>query len=160
MNRILKNWKTLNFFSCSKQFFHPISFLFRQLPTYMQTVDLAKDFYLFIMFIDRLPTMGRCFITSASLAPCLFLFSYWVGYNWIQIFRSVETDLGRLTLVVAVINGCVYPFLVFSDLTSLSPWGTRIARSFLVALCHLIVRRLKLEAATKSLLHQQVKILE
>ena len=33
------------------------------------------------------------------------------------IVRSVETDLGRLTLVVAVISVDAYPFLAFSDLT-------------------------------------------
>ena len=33
------------------------------------------------------------------------------------IGRSVETGLGRLTLVVAVINVDVYHFLAFSDLT-------------------------------------------
>ena len=33
------------------------------------------------------------------------------------IVRSVETDLRRLTLVVAVISVDAYPFLAFSDLT-------------------------------------------
>ena len=33
------------------------------------------------------------------------------------IFRSVETGLGRWTLVVAVISVDAYPFLAFSDLT-------------------------------------------
>ena len=33
------------------------------------------------------------------------------------IVRSVETSLGRWTLVVAVISVEVYPFLAFSDLT-------------------------------------------
>ena len=33
------------------------------------------------------------------------------------IFRSVETGLGRSTLVVAVISVDAYPFLAFSDLT-------------------------------------------
>ena len=33
------------------------------------------------------------------------------------IVRSVETALGRWTLVVAVISVDAYPFLVFSDLT-------------------------------------------
>ena len=32
-------------------------------------------------------------------------------------FRSVETDLGRWALVVAVISVDAYPFLAFSDLT-------------------------------------------
>ena len=39
----------------------------------------------------------------------------------------------------------------------LSPWGYG-NRCFLVALCHLIGRRLNLEVAIKTLLHQQVKI--
>ena len=34
-----------------------------------------------------------------------------------NIVRYVETDLGRWTLVVGVINVDVYPFLAFSDLT-------------------------------------------
>ena len=33
------------------------------------------------------------------------------------IVRSVETDLGRWTLVVAVISADAYSFLAFSDLT-------------------------------------------
>ena len=33
------------------------------------------------------------------------------------IVRSVETDLGRWTLVVAVISADTYPFLALSDLT-------------------------------------------
>ena len=33
------------------------------------------------------------------------------------IIRSIETDLGRWTLVVAVISVEAYPFLAFSDLT-------------------------------------------
>ena len=33
------------------------------------------------------------------------------------IVRSVETDLGRQMLVVAVISVDAYPFLAFSDLT-------------------------------------------
>ena len=33
------------------------------------------------------------------------------------IVRSVETGLGRWTLVVAVISADAYPFLAFSDLT-------------------------------------------
>ena len=32
------------------------------------------------------------------------------------IFRSVETGLGRLTLMVAVVSVDAYPFLAFSDL--------------------------------------------
>ena len=34
------------------------------------------------------------------------------------IVRSVETGLGRWTLVVAMINVDVYPFLAFSDFSS------------------------------------------
>ena len=34
------------------------------------------------------------------------------------IVRSVETDLGRWKLVVAVISVDAYPFLAFSELTS------------------------------------------
>ena len=72
------------------------------------------------------------------------------------IVRKVETDLGRSTLVVAVISVDSYPFLAFSDLTChLEEYRNR---RFLVALCRLIVRRPNLEVATKRLLHQQVKI--
>ena len=69
------------------------------------------------------------------------------------IVRSVETDLGRLTLVVAVISVDAYLFGGF-----LSFWGMLI---FLgdPALSWLIVRRTNLEVATKRLVHQQVKIL-
>ena len=49
-----------------------------------------------------------------------------------SIVRSVETDLGRWTLVVAVISVDAYPFLTFLDLTC--PWGYR-NKCFLVALC-------------------------
>ena len=55
----------------------------------------------------------------------------------------------------AVISVDAYPFLAFSDLTCHIVYGSRC---FLVALCHLIVRRRNLEAATKRLLHQQVKL--
>ena len=59
-------------------------------------------------------------------------------------------------MVVAVISIDAYPFLAFSDLTChLEDTGIGV---FLVALCHLIVRRLNLEVVTKRLLHQQVKI--
>ena len=58
--------------------------------------------------------------------------------------------------MVAVTSADVYPFLAFSDLTChLQDTGIRC---FLVALCHLIVRRSNLEVATKRLLHQHVKI--
>ena len=53
-----------------------------------------------------------------------------------ESLESVETDLGRKTLVVAVITVDAYPFLGFSDL---SPSGYR-NNCFLVALCLLIVR--------------------
>ena len=43
----------------------------------------------------KIPTLwGRCFITSTSLAPYLFLLG-WLKRNLILIVRSVETDLGR-----------------------------------------------------------------
>ena len=53
-------------------------------------------------------------------------------------------------LMVAVISADAYPFLAFSDLTCHLE-DTRIG-VFLVALCHLIDRRLNLEVATKRLL--------
>ena len=60
-------------------------------------------------------------------------------------------------LVLAVINVDVYPFLAFSDLTyCLEDTGIGV---FLVALCHLIVRRPNLKVPTTRLFHQQVKIL-
>ena len=70
------------------------------------------------------------------------------------VVRSVETDLGRWTPVVAVISVNAYPFLAFSDLTC----HLEDTEYFLIALCRLIVRRPKLEVATKTLLRQQVKI--
>ena len=54
------------------------------------------------------------------------------------IVRSVEADLGRLTLVVAVISVDPYPFFDFLR-SDLSPRGYR-NRCFLVALCRLILR--------------------
>ena len=73
--------------------------------------------------------------------------------------RSVETGLGRGTLVVAAISVDAYPFLPFSDLTChLEDLKKKLSPLFLVALCHLIVKRLNLKVATKRLLHQQVKI--
>ena len=59
--------------------------------------------------------------------------------------------------MVAVIRADAYPFFGF-PIPQLSPRGHR-NRCFLVALCHLIVRRPNLEVVTKRLLHQQVKIL-
>ena len=73
------------------------------------------------------------------------------------IVRSVETGLGRWTLVVAVISVDAYPFFDFLR-PDLSLWGYG-NRCFLVALCHLIVSRPNLEGATKRLLHQPLKIL-
>ena len=58
--------------------------------------------------------------------------------------------------MVAVISVDAYPFLAFSDLNC-HPDDTGI-RCFLVVLCHLIVRKLNLEVATKRLLHRQVKL--
>ena len=55
------------------------------------------------------------------------------------IVRSVETGLRRWMLVVAVISVDSYPFFGFLR-TELSPWGYG-NRCFVVALCHLIVRR-------------------
>ena len=72
------------------------------------------------------------------------------------ITRSVETGLRRWTLVAAVISVDAYPFFGFLR-PDLSPWGYK-NRCFLVALCHLIVRRPNLEVTTKRFLHQQVKI--
>ena len=66
------------------------------------------------------------------------------------IVRSVECDLARWTLVVAVISVDVYLFLT-CHIWRYRNW------CFLVALCRLIVRRPNLEVATKRLLHQQVK---
>ena len=50
------------------------------------------------------------------------ILSYWVNKNWIWIIRSVETDFGRWTLVVAIINVDTYHFLVFSDLQMFYGW--------------------------------------
>ena len=58
--------------------------------------------------------MGRCFITSTSLALQLFLLGL-VKLNLNII--SVETDLGRRMRVAAMVNVDAYPFLVFSHLT-------------------------------------------
>ena len=69
--------------------------------------------------------------------------------------RSVETGLGRWTLVVAVISVDAYPFFGF-----LRPDHSHLGygnRCFLVALSRLEVRRPNLEVTTKRLLHQQVK---
>ena len=45
---------------------------------------------------------------------------FWIGLVKTEsdfIVRSVETDLGRLMLVVAMISVDAYPFLAFSELT-------------------------------------------
>ena len=74
------------------------------------------------------------------------------------IVRSVETDLGRGTLVVAAISVDAYPFLALSNLTChLNDKGIGV---FWFAMCRQIVRRPNLEVVTKRLLHQQVKIPE
>ena len=72
------------------------------------------------------------------------------------IVSWVETGLGRWALVVAVISVDAYTFTGFLR-PDLPFWGYR-NRCFLVALCHLIVRRLNLEVTTKHLLYQQIKI--
>ena len=71
------------------------------------------------------------------------------------IVRSVETGLGRRTLVLAVISVNAYPFLASSDLTC-HVEDTGIGVFWLHCACCLIVRRTNLEVATKRLLHQQV----
>ena len=71
------------------------------------------------------------------------------------IVRSVEMELGRWMLVVAVVSVlCIFQFLR----SNLSPWGYRNA-CFLVTLCHLIVRRPNLRVVTKRFLHQNAEIL-
>ena len=55
------------------------------------------------------------------------------------IVRSVETGLGRWTLVVAAISVDAYPFFGFLK-PDLSPWGYR-NRCFLVALPHKKINR-------------------
>ena len=60
---------------------------------------------------------GRCFIQSTSVLPSSFLIGL-IKSESSFIVRSVETDLGRWTLVEAVISVVdAYPFLAFSDLT-------------------------------------------
>ena len=71
------------------------------------------------------------------------------------IVRSVETGLGRSTLVVVMISVDAYRFLTFSNLNCHLGYRNRC---FLVVLYRLIVRRPDLEVVTKRLLHQQVKI--
>ena len=57
-----------------------------------------------MFYIDQLRTPS----SSAGLVKTKFRF----------IVRSVETSLGRLTMVIAVSSVNAYPFLPFSDLTS------------------------------------------
>ena len=71
--------------------------------------------------------------------------------SWTCVIRSVETDIGRWALVIAVINVDAYPFVVVS-ISDLSPSGYR-NRYFLVAVCCLIVMRKDKEVTTKRLLH-------
>ena len=52
------------------------------------------------------------------------IFFCWVGYNWIWIIRSVETDLGKWKLVEVEINIDAYLFFGFHR-TDLSPWEYR-----------------------------------
>ena len=72
------------------------------------------------------------------------------------IVGSVDSDLGKLTLVVAVISVDAYPFFGVPR-PDMSPGGYR-NRCFLLPMCHLTVGRPNLEVVTKRLLHQQVKI--
>ena len=58
--------------------------------------------------------LGRCFITLTSLALHLFVL---VETKSDFFVRSLETDLGRWALVVAVISVNAYLLLSFSDLT-------------------------------------------
>ena len=77
------------------------------------------------------------------------IFSYGVGWNWIWLYFWISWDWLR-----EMNTGGSLSFFVFLR-PDLSPWGYRC---FLVALCCFMLRRLNLEVATKSLLHQQVKI--
>ena len=113
---------------------------------------------LLVMVSQQKCLMGQMFYIHQFLHP---IFSY-LPIRLVKtesgfIVRSVQTGLGRWTLVVAVISVDAYPFLGFLR-PDQSPWGYR-NRCFMVALCLLIVRRPNLEVATKRLLHQLVKIL-
>ena len=71
--------------------------------------------------------------------------------------RSVETGIGRRTLVVAVISVDTYIFLALSELTChLQEYRNSY---FLFALYHLIVNRPNVQVTTKSLVYQQIKLL-
>ena len=92
---------------------------------------------------------SRCFITSTSLAPHLFLLC-WLKLNLILFYCQINWDWPREMNTGGSFDYCrCWSFLAFSGLLS---WGYR-NRCFLVALCRLIVRRLNLEVATKRLLH-------
>ena len=96
---------------------------------------------------------GRCFTTSTSLAPHLFLL------GWLKLNLTLLLEQFRLAREMNADGSCdkCWCISVFGFFRlDLSPWGYR-NRCFLVALCHMIVRRLNLEVATKRLLHQQVK---
>ena len=84
---------------------------------------------------------SRCFTTSSSLRPCLFLLG-WLKLNSILLLHQLKLAQGQLALAFLELTG------------HLEDTGC-----FLVALCHLIVRRPNLEVATKRLLHQLLKIL-
>ena len=87
-------------------------------------IKLSKKFFLvFILCLGWPPfwwwchnkntLWGRCFITSTSLAPLP------IGLVKTEsdfIVRSVETGLGRWTLLASVISVDAYPFLAFSNL--------------------------------------------
>ena len=96
--------------------------------------------------------MGQIFYIDQLRTPSFTIGLVKIGSGF--IVGSVETGLGRWTLVVAVISDdALFGFLRLD----LSPWRYW-NRCFLVALCCLIVRRPNLKVATKRLLHQQVKI--
>ena len=57
----------------------------------------------------------RCF-TSTSFAPHLFLLGR-LKLNLTLLLDQLETDIGKWTLVVAVISVDAYPFLAFWDQT-------------------------------------------
>ena len=71
--------------------------------------------------------------------------------KWIWIIITVETDLEKRILVVAVIIVDAYPFWGFLALTG---HFENTGMCFLVALCHLIVKRPSLEIGAKRTLHQ------
>ena len=99
----------------------------------------------------------RCFITSPSFAPHLFLLGQ-LKLNLILLLDQLKLPQGdERWWVVPVISVDKYPFLAFSDLTC--HLKDKETGAFLVALFCLIVRRPSLEVVTKRRLHQQVKIL-